>query len=276
MKGDFTKTVGPKTARLFTLLHDRNQLVFDLDTAAELMGTDKQHAAGILHAAARRGLVTHLQRGLYNLVPFEMGSVNAHFQDRYEIVSASLGTKPYFFSHASALDLHRLTTQPVYEVYVSTPHRLAKRNLAGSVVHFVTTPRDRLFGTITHNLGNRRSVVISDIERSLLDGLTLPRYCSGLVEVAKALSMARSRLNLTTLIAYAHRLQRVSVSRRLGFLLETLQLAPPATLEELHSTLPPGLAMLDPELPKEGAGWNARWRLRLNVSAGEILEAVSH
>jgi len=91
-----------------------------------------------------------------------MGSVNTHFQDRYEIVSASLGKKPYFFSHASALDLHRLTTQPVYDMYVSTPHRLAKRNLAGSVVHFVTTPHDRFFGTTPHNLGDRSSATLKD------------------------------------------------------------------------------------------------------------------
>lgn len=129
---------------------------------------------------------------------------------------------------------------------------------------------------MTHNLGDQRTVVVSDIERSLLDGLTLPRYCNGLTEVAKAFSMAGSRLNLTRLIAYSHQLQRASVIRRLGFVLETLRLAPAETLEGLRSTLPAGLAVLDPELPKEGAGWNARWGLRLNVSAEEIMEAVSH
>jgi predicted transcriptional regulator of viral defense system len=276
MKDTSTKTLGPKTAQLFTKLHDRKQLVFDLHTAAQLMGTDKQHAAGILHAAARRGLVTHLQRGLYNLVPFEMGSVDTHLQDRYEIVSASLGTKPYFLSHASALDLHRLTTQPVYEVYVSTPHRLAARNMAGSVVHFVNTPRERFFGTGIHNLGDGRTLVVSDVERSLLDGLTLPRYCNGVTEVAKAFSMAGSHLNLKKLVAYSRQLKRASVIRRLGFMLETLKLAPMATLEELRSALPKGLAVLDPELPKEGAAWSARWGLRLNVSAEEIRSAVSH
>jgi predicted transcriptional regulator of viral defense system len=276
MKEVFAKTVGPRTAQLFTKLHDRNQLVFDLETAAQLMGTDRQNAAGILYAAARRGLVTHIQRGLYNLVPFEMGSVNTHLQDRYEIVSASLGTKPHFFSYASALDLHRLATQPTYAVYVSTPHRLAKRNLAGSVVHFVATPANRFFGTTTHDLGNGRTVIVSDIERSLLDGLALSRYCNGLIEVAKAFFMAKSRTNLETLLTYSRRLERASVIRRLGFILEILQLAPTSTLEELRSTLPAGSAVLDPDLPKEASQWNARWGLRLNVSAEEVLTAISH
>jgi predicted transcriptional regulator of viral defense system len=271
-----SKTVGPKTARLFTRLHDRNQLVFDLKTAAELMQTDHRHAVGILHAAARRGLVTPIQRGLYNLVPFEMGSVTAHLQNRYEVIDASLGDKPYYFSHASALDLHRLVTQPVFAVYVCTPHRLASRNLAGSAVTFVLMPADRLFGIVAHDLGNGRRVSVSDLERSLLDGLALPRYCGGVLEVAKAFSMAKSRLNLDRLLGYLRRLKRDSVARRLGFLLETLNLAPAPMLEKLQAALPIGTVLLDPTLPADEAHRNARWGLRLNVTAEEVLQAVSH
>jgi predicted transcriptional regulator of viral defense system len=271
-----SKTVGPKTALLFTKLHDRNQLVFDLDTAAQLMQTDRRHAAGILHAAARRGLITPIQRGLYNLVPFEMGSVTTHLQNRYEVIGASLGDKPYYFSHASALDLHRLVTQPTFAVYVSTPHRLVKRNLAGSAVTFVATPSKRFFGTVTHDLGNGRRVSVSDLERSLLDALTLPRYCGGVVEVAKAFFMARSRLNIDRLLTYSRRLQRDSVARRLGFLLETLNFVPAAALEKLRTTLPAGTVLLDPTLPVDAAPRSARWGLRLNVTPEEILQAVSH
>lgn len=276
MKNIPFKTVGPKTAQLITRLHDRNQLVFDLPTAALLMETDRQHAAGILHAAAKRGLVTPIQRGLYNLVPFEMGSVTTHLQDRYELVGASLGTKPYFFSHASALDIHRLATQPSYAVYVSTSHRLAKRNLAGSLVHFVTIPAERFFGTSTHDLGQGRIVNVSDVERSLLDGLTLPAYCGGVVEMAKAFFMAKSRLNLDRLLSYSRQLHRASVVRRLGFLLEILQLAPVTTLEQLKKTLRGGVTVLDPNLPTDDARWNGPWGLRLNVTAEELIEAVSH
>src|ERR1700722_12385221 len=67
------KTLGRKTALLFTKLHDRDQLIFDLPTAAELMGVDRPHAVDILHLAAKRGLITPVQRGVYNLVPFELG-----------------------------------------------------------------------------------------------------------------------------------------------------------------------------------------------------------
>lgn len=271
-----SKTLGPRTARLFTTLYDRNQLVFDVKTAAELMETDRARARFILHAAVRRGLVTRVQRGLYNLVPFELGSATSHLQGRYELAAALMGTRPYFLSHASALDLHRLATQPSFSVYVSTPSRLAGRNLAGNDLHFVTIPADRMFGVISHDLGEGRTVRISDIERTLIDGLTLPEHCGGLIEVAKAFSMGRSRFDSERLLAYAHALGRGSVIRRLGYLLETLDLMPQAALEALQEHLPPGAVVLDPGLPTKGARWNRRWGLRLNVAPDEVRQAVSH
>jgi predicted transcriptional regulator of viral defense system len=270
------KTVGPRTARLFAKLHDRNQLVFDLNTAAELMETDRARARFILHAASRRGLVTRVQRGLYNLVPFELGSATSHLQNRYELAAALMGARPYFLSHASALDLHRLATQPCFAVYVSTPSHLANRNLAGSELHFVTIPADRMFGVISHDLGEGRTVRISDIERTLIDGLTRPEHCGGIIEVAKAFSIARGRFDSGKLLAYAHALRRASVIRRLGYLLEILELAPAATLEALHAHLTPGTVALDPDLPVKGARWNQRWGLRLNVTPEEVRNAVSH
>lgn len=269
------KTLGPKTALLFTKLHDQDRLVFDLTTAAQLMQVDHTHASGILHAAVKRGLVTPLRRGLYNLVPFEMGSVSFHLENRYAIVGESMGDKPYYLSHASALDLHHLATQPSFDVYVSTTHRLATRNLGGATVHFVTTKSSRFFGCAPHDLGKGQKVTVSDLERTLVDGLALPEYCGGIVEVAKAIFMAKSRFDADKLIGYARRMDRDAILRRLGFLLETLGMANAALLDSIKAGLPAGAVKLDPDLPLEGPH-HAKWGLRLNVSADEILKAVSH
>lgn len=270
------KTLGPKTARLFTTLHEQNRLVFDLKTAADAMQTDHVHATSILHAAIKRGLVTPIKRGLYNLVPFEMGAVTSHLQDRYEIIATSMGSIPYCFSYASALDLHRLVTQPVFDSYVSTTRRTSTKRIAGTLVHFVTTPQDLFFGTETVRIRDQFSVVVNDLERSLVDGLVNPAYCNGFVEVAKAFFMAKSRLDLTKLISYSKKIRRDSVIRRLGFILETLQLAPSQILDELAQYLPTGTSVLDPTLPVVNASRNSKWGLRLTVTADEILKAVSN
>lgn len=270
-----TKTLGPRTALLFTKLHDQGRLIFNLATAAQLMEVDRTHASGILHAAVKRGLVTSLQRGLYNLVPFEMGSVNFHVENRYAVVGESMGDRPYYLSHASAMDLHHLTTQPSFDVYASTTHRLAARNLGGASVHFVTTAKSRFFGYDPHDLGKGQKVMVSDLERTLVDGLALPDYCGGIVEVAKAMFMAKLRFDADKLIGYARRMQRDAILRRLGFLLEALEMANAAVLDSVREKLPAGAVKLDPGLPLEGSH-HAKWGLRLNVTVDEILKAVSH
>jgi predicted transcriptional regulator of viral defense system len=269
-----TKTLGRRTSRLFSSLHDQGATVFDLEKAATAMKVSRRRAADLLYAARKRGLVTPVKRGIYNLVPFELGSTTFHLEGRYLLVRETMGDIPYFLSHASALDIHQLATQPSFDVYVSSPHRRKRMNLGGSPVRLVWMPAKRFFGYETRDVGGTR-LVVSDLERTLLDGVSMPAYCGGFVEVAKAFFIAKARLNAEKLIKYANNLQKGVVLRRVGFLMELFNLADKATLDKLAASLPTGYVKLDPDLPDEGR-YNSRWGVRLNVSPEEIENAVSH
>ncbi|OGA03030.1 MAG: hypothetical protein A3H35_03425 [Betaproteobacteria bacterium RIFCSPLOWO2_02_FULL_62_17] len=269
-----TKTLGPRTSRLFSGLHDQGRTVFDIAKAAALMGVSTPEAAGILHAAAKRGLVTPVKRGLYNLVPFELGSATFHLEDRYVLVRESLGNMPYFLSHASALDIHQLATQPNFNVYVTSTRRRKNINLGGAMTHFVWAPPARFFGYQTMKVGNVR-LVVSDIERTLIDGVAHPAYCGGLIEVAKAFFMAKPRLDKLQLIKYAQAFQKWAVVRRTGFLMELFNCADKGTLNDIARSLPAGYVRLDPDFTADGAR-DKKWGLVLNVTREELEQAVSH
>ncbi|MEO8407844.1 MAG: hypothetical protein ABI476_05385 [Oxalobacteraceae bacterium] len=249
-------------------------MVFDLEKAAALMGVSRPQAAVLVHAAAKRGLITPIKRGLYNLVPFELGSTTFHLEDRYLLVRESLGDMPYFLSHASALDIHQMATQPNFDVYVTSTRRRKNINLGGAMTHFVWAPQARFFGFQTMDVGNIR-LVVSDVERTLVDGVAMPAYCGGLIEVAKAFFMAKQRMNSAKLIKYARDFNKWSVVRRTGFILELFSIADQSTLDDLAQSLPAGRARLDPDLPENGPS-SAKWGLRLNVSRDELMNAVSH
>ena len=268
------KTLGFRTAKLFSGVHDTGKTVFNLDAACALMGVTRHQAASLLHAAAKRGLVTPVRRGLYNLVPFELGSVTFHLEDRYVLVRESLGGMPYFLSHASALDIHQLATQPSFEVYVTSTVRRKTMNVGGSTTHMVWVPPSRFFGHQSVKLGNA-TIAVSDIERTLVDAVSIPSYCGGFIEVAKAYFMAKAKVDVSKLIAYANAYKKWSVIRRSGYLLEFFGMAPSSTLEEFARGLPPGYSKLDPDLPKEGSSC-AQWGLTLNVSRDELTNAVRH
>jgi hypothetical protein len=75
--------------------------------------------------------------------------------------------------------------------------------------------------------------------------------------------------------AAAHRMKIAAIIRRMGFVLETLGLADEALVTKLRAGLLPGAVKLDPQLPIAGMH-QAKWGLRLNVSAEEIQKAVSN
>lgn len=185
-----------------------------------------------------------------------------------------MGNTPHFLSHASAFEIHQLATQPSFDVFVTSTSRRKNINLGGSLTHFVWAPETRFFGYTLLRVGDNE-LSVSDIERTLLDGVSLPENCGGLVEVAKAFLAAKSRIDIQKLLVYIGRFDKISVARRAGFLLELLGLADSRLLDDLAKTLPPGYVRLDPTMPDEGKS-NPKWGLKLNVSIEQIKNAVSH
>src|SRR3546814_17448831 len=68
-----TKTLGPRAAQLFTELNELRRSTFTLADVESITGLSSASARNLVHKAQRRGLVTRLQTGLSNLVPFELG-----------------------------------------------------------------------------------------------------------------------------------------------------------------------------------------------------------
>jgi predicted transcriptional regulator of viral defense system len=120
----------------------------------------------------------------------------------------------------------------------------------------------------------QQSVMVSDKERTLVDALRQPQYAGGIPEVAKALWMSRSEIEIPKLIEYLEHFSSGALKRRLGFLLELYAMASPDQLQSLRSKLTSTYDRLDPTLPKSGS-FQARWRLQFNISIDE-LEAIPH
>lgn len=263
------KTVGSRSANLLAALYDRGQTTFTLAEAQAITGLSAASTRSLLRKVAVRGLVTRLSRGLFTIVPPELGSERDYAGNPYLTARALLGKAPYYLSHSTAMELQRMVTQPRLGVFVSTPKRIADRVLHSTKYHFVFIKPREIFGTQRHWITKQGSVVISDIERTVIDGLRRPEYCGGIAEVAKGLWMRHENIKTEKLLEYAKQLNVGAVTRRLGYLLELYGLATPDTLKRLGSELTKTYDVLDPVLPR-GGRHVARWRLQLNVSADEL------
>ena len=133
--------------------------------------------------------------------------------------------------------------------------------------------RRDLFGLTEHWATKQEQVKVSDLERTIVDGLRRPEYCGGVTEVAKGLWTRRQEVNMDRLIGYAKRIRVGVVVRRLGYLLETYQMAEAPVLDRLRRGLTATYVRLDPVLPPEGKRLR-RWRLQLNVEREELLAVL--
>ena len=124
-----SKTMGPRSSALWVELNERGHTTFSLRDVEEITGLRGSSARTLIHKAERRGLVTRLRAGLYTLVPFELGRATEYVGDPYVIAREMCEGHPYFLSHASAMELHRMVTQPQFTIYVSSTMRTPPRSV---------------------------------------------------------------------------------------------------------------------------------------------------
>ena len=239
----------------------------------DITGLSAKSARNLVAGLVNRGLATRLKPGLFILVPFELGREREYLGNPYAVAREFAGTPEYYVSHASAMDLHQMVTQPQLAVFVSSPKAIRPRMVLGTDFRFVRCKREDLFGIVDVWATKTERVRVSDFERTVLDGLKQPEHCGGLTEVAKGFWMRRDAIDVSKLVDYALRLGVGAVVRRLGFLLETYEVEEPANIERLRAALTATYAPLDPLLPAEGP-WNSRWRVRVNIEPDELRTLV--
>ena len=267
------KTLGTQAARLVTRLHEKGKALFTNADVKEITGLGPKSARNFAASLVHRGIATRLKPGLFILVPFELGREREYLGNPLVVARELAGGRDYYVSHASAMDLHQMVTQPQLVVYTSTPQAIRPRVVLGTEFRFVTCKPGHLFGITDHWATKTERIRVSDLERTVIDGLKQSEYCGGVTEVAKGLWMRREEIDPSRLVDYALRLDVGAVTRRLGFLMEVLELDAPRELDRLRSRLTASYAVLDPLLPAEGK-YLARWRLRLNVEPEEIESVV--
>lgn len=176
---------------MLTALYENGQTTFTHAEVESITGLPPASARSLIRHAVARGVVSRLQPGLFVLVPPELGRETEFAGNPYIIARHLAAGAEYFISHASAMELHRMLTQPQFVIFTSTTKRLRRRTIHGTEFRFVLVRHEDVSGVTTHWISKQESVKISDIDRTVIDGLHLPAYCGGITEVAKGLWMRR-------------------------------------------------------------------------------------
>ena len=272
-KNNKLKTLGPQAAHLVITLYEQNKPIFRLKEVRKILRLDEASSRNFVRKLVNRGVVTRLKPGLFILVPFELGKETEYIGNPFVVAREIMGGKNYFLSHATAMEIHGGITQPQLVVYITTLKPRRSITALGTEFKFIRNQKRYFFGLSDHWVTKQEKVIVSDLERTIIDGLKQPEYCGGLTEVAKGLWMRHQDVNINRLISYAIKISVGAVIRRLGFLLELYKIGTSEDWEILSSHLTETYVRLDPLLSPEGK-FLRKWRLQLNISPEELLSVV--
>jgi predicted transcriptional regulator of viral defense system len=264
------KTLGNQSAKLIETLQDERRSIFTVDDAARILNSPRNVVSNMLGKAQTRGIVTRLRRGIYTLVPFELGSETVYAGNPLLVADRLLADRPHFLSHGTALGVHGMTLQPRIIVTISAVQPPARHMIVqGTEIRVVTIRPKDVFGIEQHWLDTIDAVQVSDRERTIVDCLRRPELCGGYAEVDTGTWMVRERIRTDKLVDYALRLDVGAVTRRLGYLLDSCQIGTDDDRARLKAKLTPTYQLLDPSMPADGPHIGT-WRLRLNVDQEEL------
>ena len=244
--------------------------VLTLSRAASALSTTPRAASGVLSGLTRRGWLKRLRRGLYLVLPLEAEARTSGVVEDPWLLANELFS-PCYIAGGTAAEHWALTEQIFHSTFVATAMRVrrSKLDIAGAKFHLAQVPRRRLQGVGTTWRGSER-VPLSGPERTIADALVDPAWLGGVRHLADILRAHRESKSWRPekLIAELDLVGTGAAFKRLGFLVEALELDAPAIIAAAATRKTTGIVKLDPAIRSRGRLLK-RWGLWVNDSVGE-------
>ena len=225
-----------------------------------------------LERLVEKGWLGRIEKGKYLIVPLEAGPERVWTEDA--LVIAGHLVSPSLVAYWSALSHWNLTDQVPRVTYVQTPARKENRTpvVLGMRFRIVRVKEERFFGGHTFRIGESAGQV-TDLEKTIIDCLDRPELSGGVSEVARALREAEKEIDWDRATEYLRRFRSGAVVKRLGFLVESMEIShppEPKILSQWQNLLTAGISPLDPSSPREAHRIATRWRIGVNLLEGGL------
>lgn len=233
---------------------------FTIDEAFEISDITRESLRVLLSRLEKRGWLERIEKGKYMIVP--LGSEKGEYT-LDEFVLASTLVEPYCVAYWSALNYHGFTEQIPTTVFVQTTSRkrCREKKIFGVDFKIVKLKKEKFFGKETFWSGDEQ-VNITDKEKTIVDCLDKPKYCGGVVEVAKGVKS--EDYDDRKIMDYIDRIGNSGVLRRFGYLCDLYGVDIEIPTVDTRYYL-----KLDPTMPDKGDR-SAKWRLIVNVDENEL------
>ncbi len=264
------KTLSSKSAEVIKHFMDLNQPGFTIQEVSALLNEASGDAVKKLtRDMVNRGLLLRLKDGVYWIIPYEQEAAT-YFPNWHLIAKYLVKNSNCYIGYYSALEIHSLITQPALreQIVVDKQIKPSSIKIKGHKFQFIYHNKDHFFGIKNIWIDSFNKVLCSDVEKTFIDCLYKPDYAGGITEIAKAFFKSKEKIDYGKLLEYCKKFKAQSVIKRLGFLLEVLDINNPI-LEKLQQLKTPSFILLEPSYEKKGK-LISRWSIRQNIETNDI------
>lgn len=268
------KTISFQSSLLLSFLNEGGINCFSVNEAYNFLPESKKSAVRqLLTDMTRRGLLMRIKEGVYCVIPYERDAED-FMPDWHLLARYLVGKSDYYIGYYSALQIHNLITQPSLkeQIVVSKQIKPSEILVKSIPFQFIYHNEKHFFGAKKIWIDSFNKVQCSDLEKTFVDCLYKPDYAGGIVEIAKAIFAVKDKIDFVQLLEYVRKFGSQAVIKRLGFLLEMLEIKT-AIIENLREMKTASYVVLDTELPSEGK-MISRWSIRQNLETETIKSAI--
>lgn len=244
------------------------------DVIEKFPTTERQYLSNVLSNMVRKGMLIKLRRDIYFIVPID-SDASTYFPDWHLVAKELVKGKKYYIGYYSAMQIHGLITQPSLTEIIVTDSQIkpSKLKIKGVEFQFVTHTKTRFFGFKNTWINKHDKVMVSNLEKTLVDALTKPHLCGGIVEIAKAIYETREKVNVELLIEYLIQNDSNAAIKRYLFLCSLLSINWTIDHESMMTKLVSNYSLLDTSAPNEGK-YNSKFGLKINMDVLTIKNAI--
>ena len=268
------KYISTQSNELLSYFNGQNRNCFDYSLAYKALPDSKASAVReLLSDMTKRALLMRLKEGVYYIIPYEQNA-ETFMPDWHLVTEHLVNYAKHYIGYYSALQIHNLITQPSLkeQIVVSKQIRPSEIKIKEVSFQFIYHNEKHFFGSMKIWIDSFNKVLCSDLEKTFIDCLFKPDYAGGIVEVARAIYTSKDKIKYDTLLEYAKKFDSQAVIKRLGFILEMLDINT-KIIADLQNLKTASYVLLDTELPKSGKR-NSRWSIQQNLETETIKSAI--
>jgi len=257
---EYKRSLTQREALLISALARQDKKIFSIEDARAVTKGD---AKKIMSSLMKKKWVLPLKRGLYAIVPLDVGVKGADSFILHNFVIASHLIEPCYIAYWSALNHHGFTEQIPRTTFIATTKPKMPLSILDSDYHFVTIGREKFFGFREIDIEGWK-VNISTPEKTIADCLDHPEHSGGIDEVAKAIYFNHEEFDIRKVYEVGTKMRNMALLKRLGYILEITNLLGAYNDVFEHFSPTKGYPALDPISPRKGK-YNSRWGLLINL-----------